>query len=97
MPPNRSEIMEYLRESKTRFRKEYGVLRIGLFGSTSRNEQTPTSDTDILVSMDSPTFDRYMDLKFELEDRFGTTVDLVLVDNVKDRLRKKVEQDALYA
>jgi hypothetical protein len=89
--------MEYLQGSKVRFEQEYGVLRIGLFGSSARDEQTAVSDIDILVSMDSPTFDRYMDLKFELEDRFGAPVDLVLQDSVKDRLRDRVEQDALYA
>lgn len=28
---------------------QYGVSQLGLFGSSARNEQTPSSDIDILI------------------------------------------------
>jgi predicted nucleotidyltransferase len=37
-----------------------------------------------------------MDLKFELEDRLGATVDLVLTDAIKDRLRDSILSEAVY-
>ena len=55
------------------------------------------SDLDVLVEMSEPTFDRYMDLKFELEEAFGASVDLVLSDMVKERLRPIIEQEVVYA
>ena len=42
------------------------------------------------------TFDHYMDLKFFLEDRLGTRVDLVLEDTLKPLLRKHVERELIY-
>lgn len=86
----------YIGRERERLGRVYGVRNIAIFGSVARGEATETSDMDILVEMDSPTFDRYMDLKFELEDRLGVTIDLVLADAIKDRLRNAIEREALY-
>ena len=91
------EILAYLRQSRERFAQRYGVRRIGIFGSVARGEGREDSDLDVLVEMSEPTFDRYMDLKFELEDAFGASVDLVLSDTMKERLRPIVEQEVVYA
>ncbi|MBI2432714.1 MAG: nucleotidyltransferase family protein [Candidatus Hydrogenedentes bacterium] len=97
MTLTKKEVLEYLRAGKSKFEREYGVRQIGVFGSLARNESTPESDLDILVEMPEPTFDGYMDLKFELEDRFGVTVDLVLRETLKDGLRPVIEQETVYA
>jgi hypothetical protein len=86
-----------LETAKPRFAQEYGVSRIGVFGSAARGEQSSHSDIDIIVHMESPSFDRYMDLKFELEDQFGVSVDLVIADSLKPRLRPEVERETVYA
>jgi len=53
---------------------QYGVKSLAVFGSVARDEATPTSDIDLLVEFDGiVTFDRYMDLKFYLEDNLGLT------------------------
>ncbi len=92
-----NEILSYLRQSRERFAQLYSVRRIGIFGSIARGEAREGSDLDVLVEMSEPTFDRYMDLKFELEDAFGTSVDLVLSDTMKERLRPIIEQEVVYA
>ncbi len=74
----------------------YGVQRIGIFGSVVAERRAEDSDLDVLVEMSEPTFDRYMDLKFELEDSLGAPVDLVLSDTLKERLRPYVEQEVIY-
>jgi len=53
------------------------------------NEQ---SDVDILVELNEPTFDHYMELKFRLEEILGRDVDLVLKDTLKDRLKPIIEK-----
>jgi predicted nucleotidyltransferase len=93
----KNDVIAFLRDSKERFATRYGVRRIGLFGSVARDRASQASDLDVVVEMESPTFDRYMDLKFELEDRFGVQVDLVLSDTVKDRLRPVIERETVYA
>lgn len=94
---SREEILAYLRASRERFACLYGVRRIGIFGSAARGEAGAQSDLDVLVEMDEPTFDRYMDLKFEIESALGVQVDLVLAETVKERLRPVIEREVAYA
>jgi uncharacterized protein len=93
----RAEILSFLRESNSRFAELYGVRRIGIFGSVSRGDAEEYGDVDVLVEMSSPTFDKYMDLKFELESVFGASVDLVLKETLKERIRSIVEKEVTYA
>jgi predicted nucleotidyltransferase len=45
---------------------------LALFGSVARDEATAESDVDLLVEFEGgATFDRYMDLKFFLEECLG--------------------------
>ncbi len=74
-----------------------GVKSLAIFGSTARNEATPSSDIDILVTFQfSPTFDQYIETKFFLEDTLGCKVDLVTQDGLKPRVRAEVEREAVY-
>ena len=47
--------------------ERFTVRRIGFFGSYLHDVAGQRSDVDILVEMDHPIFDHYMDLKFFLE------------------------------
>ena len=74
-----------------------GVKSLALFGSVVRDEARPTSDIDLLVEFEGQvTFDRYMNLKFYLEQLLGCRVDLVTRKALKPRLRPVVEEEALY-
>lgn len=76
--------------------KEFGVKSLAIFGSVARDEARPDSDVDILVEFDGlATFDRYMDVKFYLEDRLGTRVDLVSRLMLKPLILSTVEQEAI--
>lgn len=77
--------------------KTLGVRSLALFGSVARDEATPDSDIDIVVEFESPvTFDRYMDVKFYLEDHLGKKVDLVSWKSLKHHIRDRVKQEAIY-
>jgi uncharacterized protein len=76
--------------------KSFGVETLSIFGSVARDEAHPESDIDILVEFsEPPTFDRYMDLKFYLEDRLGQNVDLVSHKMLKPQIRQSVEKEAI--
>lgn len=77
--------------------RSLGVRRLGLFGSCARGEQTASSDLDFLVEFDSPSFDRYMDLKFLLQDLLGCPVDLVLANTIKPRIKPAILSEVVYA
>ncbi|HEC34002.1 MAG TPA: nucleotidyltransferase [Chloroflexi bacterium] len=74
-----------------------GVRKIGLFGSYRRGTPTADSDIDFLVTLEEPSFDGYMDVKFFLEDLFQCKVDLVLERTVKPRLRPYILAEVEYA
>jgi len=77
--------------------ERFTVVRIGVFGSFARGEESPESDVDIIVELGEPTFDNYMNLKFRLEEVLQRSVDLVMADTVKPRLKPIIEQEAVYA
>jgi len=58
------------------------VKRLGLYGSALTQSFSPGSDVDILVVFDSDEnvdlFEKYFDLKEQLEKVFGREVDLVV-------------------
>lgn len=92
----REEVLRILGQNQ-QVLKDFGVKSLAIFGSVARDEATPDSDVDILVEFDVPvTFDLYMDVKFYLEDRLGTRVDLVSGLMLKPLIRSTVEQEAIY-
>jgi hypothetical protein len=73
-----------------------GVGELYLFGSVARDEAGEDSDVDLLVEFTGPpSFDRFMDLKFFLEDALGCPVDLVTRRALKTKLRFEIERDAV--
>lgn len=99
MVKTRKEVLDFLRTEKSNLEYRFGILEIGLFGSFSREEQTESSDIDILVEFKEgfKNFDNYMDLKFFLEEVFGRKVDLIIKSAVKPALRKYIEEELLIA
>lgn len=77
-------------------RRDFGVHRLALFGSTARGDARDDSDLDLLVEFAiGPTFDSFMGLKLFLEDNLGRKVDLVTPDALKPRMRPVVEREAV--
>ena len=91
----RDEFLKILREHYAEV-SQFGVKSLFVFGSVARDEARPDSDVDILVEFDPPpTFERYMDLKFHLEDLLGCRVDLGTLETIKPRIRARVQAEAL--
>jgi predicted nucleotidyltransferase len=74
----------------------FGVSSLALFGSVARDEANETSDLDFLVEFEGvATLDRYMDLKFFLEDLFDKPVDLVTKRSLKPQISQSVLAEAI--
>lgn len=93
---SKDTVLRQLEESAETIR-EYGVRRIGIFGSVLRGEAREDSDLDVLVESYEKSFDKYFGLKVFLEDLFRTQVDLVIAENVKPRLRRQILGEVEYA
>jgi hypothetical protein len=91
----RDQIIDAIRMRGERLR-ELRVASLHIFGSMARDEAGPESDVDVLVDFEGPpSFDRYMDLKFFLEDLIGRPVDLVTRAAVRPRMRLAIEREAV--
>jgi predicted nucleotidyltransferase len=78
--------------------KPLGVLRIALFGSFARKEETENSDIDILVTLPSlksrkPIGLMWFTLDQELESLLGQSVDLVTDGSLGHQLRSSIQKD----
>jgi len=91
------EILSFLKQHKKDLGDRFTVKRIGLFGSVLRGSAGADSDVDVLVELEKPTFDHYMDLKFFLEDSIDRPVDLVPADSLKPRLKPTIDREVAYA
>jgi len=94
---NVGSVVERIASIREELSERYTVVRIGVFGSFARGEESEESDVDIIVDLAEPTFDHYMDLKFRLEDALERPVDLVMVETVKPRLKPIIEREVVYA
>jgi len=75
----KNEVLAYLRENKQRFKKEYGIKNIYLFGSVARGEDNEKSDIDMLVEFDYSkpmSLERFFGIIEELEKKFNKKIDL---------------------
>jgi len=91
-----TEILDLIKANRSRLR-EFGVLKLGVFGSHARGDASPDSDIDFLVELENETFRSYMGLKFFLEDLLGRKADLVLLDTIKPRMRDEILDEVKYA
>jgi len=78
--------------------KRFDVQSLYLFGSVVRDEATDGSDVDIEVEFKStPDFDRYIDLKFYLEDLLHAPVDLLTKASIRPEIAPYIEKEAIRA
>jgi predicted nucleotidyltransferase len=92
----KSAILSKLKAVKGELASRYRVRSLALFGSYARNEQTPSSDVDILVEVDPAIGLAFVDLADFLEKVLDAHVDLVSSRAIKPGYRKKIEADILY-
>lgn len=95
---SKSEIFEVLESEEERL-DSYGVERLGVFGSFSREDQTGSSDIDFLVefSEGEKSYRNYIGLKRFLEEVFGREVDLVTEESLKPSMRDSILGEVEYA
>ena len=77
--------------------KNQPVLKAWLFGSFSRNEQTPDSDVDIIVRLDksSPIGLKFFGMWNDLEELLGRKVDLVSEGTLLPFAQESAEKDKI--
>ncbi len=96
----KNEIVQILKEKYPFFKVEYGVKRIGLFGSYAKNNQTENSDIDIIVEFDRPIGFRFVEFSEYLENLLGRKVDVLTPAGIRgiriERIAKSIEVSIEY-
>jgi predicted nucleotidyltransferase len=89
-------ITDKLSQLKVLLKERYPIASMALFGSYARNEQTPTSDVDIMVEFDGKIGVKFIDLANELEKALGIKVDLVSKKGIKEQYLNTILSDLIY-
>ncbi len=96
---DKAQVISKLREHKPEL-KAAGIAHVHLFGSTARDEATPTSDIDLLIDFAEPntltllTLSRFQS---ELTDLLGQTVDISSADWLREHVRVRALREAVLA
>ncbi len=93
-----NNILKTLKIHKKKFSK-FGICNLGLFGSYLKNEQSDSSDIDILIDFEpnKETFDNYMAVYDLLENIFGNEkVEVVTKNGLSPHIGPKILKEVLY-
>jgi predicted nucleotidyltransferase len=90
------EYINLLRDYKQKYASEYGIERIGIFGSVARGEQTENSDVDIYYEGIEKGL-KSLGMIIDLENLFGVSVDVIRKhNNLSPRLVERIMKDIIY-
>lgn len=93
----KAEYLELLRCYKQQMAEQYGIIRLGIFGSVSRNEHETDSDLDVCVEMKEPDGFILLNIKYELKELLNCKIDIIrLRDNMNALLKRNIERDGIY-
>ncbi len=94
----KENILKLLRNKKAEL-SSYGVVQVGLFGSYLRNEQTASSDIDLLLDFDpaKETFDNFMAACDIVENLFGSyRVEVVTRNGLSKHIGPHILSNIVY-
>lgn len=95
----KEQIIDYLKDKKQLLHEQFGISKIGLFGSYARGESTKNSDIDIIYEIEkNKKFSMFAYLKLSqfLEENLQTKVDLVREATIKESLKNYIAKDVIY-
>ena len=95
-----NQILSYITQNKARFRREYHIIKIGIFGSIARNEQDEKSDIDLIVEFEDNTqnlFDIKESIRQEFVKKFNRPVDICREKYIKPVFKRQILSEAQYA
>lgn len=96
-----NKVLEFLRNHKDVLRSQYHVKNLGLFGSVARQDETTSSDLDLLVEYETGHRDifNHSELEKYLESHLDRSVDLVMdspeARESHERIYKNIKSDLI--
>ncbi len=82
---------------KQAFGTQFGITKLGIFGSVAREENTEDSDIDIVVEVEKPTLSLMFELREKLKALFNCHVDLVRFrSTLRPLFKSNILNDVIY-
>jgi predicted nucleotidyltransferase len=92
-----SEYIRLLGDYKRSYAAEYGIERMGIFGSVARSEQKENSDVDIYIEAPRMSLFGLAGLHIALEQYLKTPVDITCKhDNMSPYFKQRLEKEVIY-
>ena len=94
----KSIVLRKLETAAPAIRSQFGLTKIGIFGSFARGEQTKKSDVDVLVDFAEgyATLRNFIGLSDYLETLFKRKVDLLTVGGMDKYIRPYIEAEVIW-
>lgn len=93
----RDEVLRILAQFRDLKRDEFGIIRIGVFGSAARDELAEASDVDVVVEVARPDLLSLVGIKQELEELLNRPVDVVRYrERMNPFLKGRINREAIY-
>ncbi len=94
---SKKKALEVLRSRKGEFAERYGITALGIFGSVAREQETESSDVDVVVKMREPNLFTLVHIKEELEEALHEHVDIVHYrEKMNAFLKSRIDQEGIY-
>ncbi len=98
-----SYLDEVIRKIKSQYpylSSEFGVKRIGVFGSVAQKADRDQSDIDLVMEFERPIGLKFVSLAEYMEKLFGRKVDILTKDGIRNirvkRVSTDIEKDIIY-
>ena len=85
--------IDEIRETVAALAKQYGALRVYLFGSYARGDADADSDIDLRIDKGSIRGVQMGGLAVDLEDAFGVKVDLIPTGSLGQEFLRSIAKD----
>jgi len=93
----RESILKTLSLHSEEFKTQYGLKRIGIFGSYAKGCADESSDIDIYAEFETPKFHNVASVWNTLESTFGKKVDLFYPHkNMRESLHQNIQKEVVF-
>lgn len=94
---SKDSVLKVLENNKLKM-NQFGVKRIGIFGSYARGEQTDNSDIDLLVEFEQgkKSYRNLLKLYEFAEGLFKKKIDVVTVESLSKHIGPYIKKEVIY-
>jgi predicted nucleotidyltransferase len=89
----KEKVLKLLREDYPLLATQYGVKKMGIFGSYAKGVPEETSDVDIIIEFERPIGFKFIELVEHLEQLLGRKVDVLTPAGLQGIRVARVAQD----